>query len=691
MTYDELMALYQSLGGGVMAQQYGGYENATGGASQPDEMMPVQMPDGRYLIPAGNGFQITDPTSSSEPGGVSTGVFVGQDGTSRPYSYTNPEAGFASKYGMYLPLAFAGGALALQGLAAAGAGSAAGGASSLSMGAAPAAFTAPTLGGGAALSGASTFGAGVSTGSALGTAGAAGAGALTLESVLAAAGPTAVASPGIRDAISRVVQSGVDLASSGGQQLLQALQNTITGGQTGGAGAMEAARMALLAQQWREANGQARDLEGQARTALDQQGAQIEANRGLVNSLLSSGQSQQAALAGTGAWQLAANTGLQAQLAPSAMNAVAQMDGFDPTQALGQRMATSDQRATDQYGRAISADLGMNEIARLNALAATREQERIAANNALQDNIGRAGTRMDATMAGLGDRRMFGEGDINALQRQIFDQKSQGVDRALTIASSQGFADALRNGTSNSTQAEMSRDEIVRRFSDVYAGLESSARQDALGQITALSGMEGQQRGAALSEQSAALSPELQARLQSYRPDDSALNAANTSATFNANNANQQRSFAATLAQLAGTDANIWSQGGNASAVQDTQRAQTLLSALAQQGQLVNQGISTQGQVAGNQLATGASLNRDLTSQENTRTTNFTNMAAAGRTAAGGAQNTLFNAAYSNFGRALSGGGSAAPTTPTPTIRTSTTIDRDDSYNRDNALLPGTI
>jgi hypothetical protein len=86
MTFDELMALYMQSGGGVMAPLYGGGE----GVMQ-EQMMPVQLPDGRFMMPTAGGFQFIDPSSSNAPGGMQTGSFTGADGVSSPFQYQNPD------------------------------------------------------------------------------------------------------------------------------------------------------------------------------------------------------------------------------------------------------------------------------------------------------------------------------------------------------------------------------------------------------------------------------------------------------------------------------------------------------------------------------------------------------------------------------------------------------------------------
>jgi len=86
MTYEDLMALYMQSGGGAMAPLYGGSE----GAMQ-EQMMPVQLPDGRFMMPTAGGFQFIDPSSSNAPGGMQTGSFTGADGVSSPFQYQNPD------------------------------------------------------------------------------------------------------------------------------------------------------------------------------------------------------------------------------------------------------------------------------------------------------------------------------------------------------------------------------------------------------------------------------------------------------------------------------------------------------------------------------------------------------------------------------------------------------------------------
>jgi hypothetical protein len=61
-----------------------------------------------------------------------------------------------------------------------------------------------------------------------------------------------------------------------------------------------------------------------------------------------------------------------------------------------------------------------------------------------------------------------------------FRNLSPSVDRAAAIASSAGFADALKRGVANSTQAAGTADELTRKFSDVYSKLEQQANDSAL-------------------------------------------------------------------------------------------------------------------------------------------------------------------------------------------------------------------
>jgi hypothetical protein len=215
MTYDELMAMYMQAGGGVAAPLYGGSD----GGNMQEQMMPVQLPDGRYMIPSGDGFQFTDPTSSSAPGGVSTGSYIGRDGVSTPYSYTNPESRIDRRLGLSLVGGMALGGLGLESGLLGSAASSGSGAAASGAGASEAATlaaaengllgstvgmspgTAAAYGTGTAASGAalgSTAGAAAGTGAAgagaAGTAAASGAGrALGSTGELLAAGAGAAA------------------------------------------------------------------------------------------------------------------------------------------------------------------------------------------------------------------------------------------------------------------------------------------------------------------------------------------------------------------------------------------------------------------------------------------------------------------------------------------------------------------
>jgi hypothetical protein len=207
-SFDELMALYMQSGGGAMAPLYGGGE----GAMQ-EQMMPVQLPDGRVMMPTAGGFQFINPGSSSAPGGMQTGSFTGADGASNPFQYQNPEEGFASRYG--LPLV---GGLALGGLglAAAGAlpgvagiGGAAGGAGSAGAaagGLSPEIAAAMASAGGDAGLGTGGYWAGLGGGAAT---------SMTPEIAAAMAGAGGTASYGAAPAVAGAAGTVANMAGSG--------------------------------------------------------------------------------------------------------------------------------------------------------------------------------------------------------------------------------------------------------------------------------------------------------------------------------------------------------------------------------------------------------------------------------------------------------------------------------------------
>jgi hypothetical protein len=103
---------------------------------------------------------------------------------------------------------------------------------------------------------------------------------------------------------------------------------------------------------------------------------------------------------------------------------------------------------------------------------------------------------------GLGPMKMYGDSDVEAKRKEIFDRRSLGVDRAMNLASAQGFSDTLRRGLGDSTQAADTRDELVRKFADVYGNLDAQALADATGQVNTLANLQLGQRKGVLDEAS---------------------------------------------------------------------------------------------------------------------------------------------------------------------------------------------
>ncbi len=162
------------------------------------------------------------------------------------------------------------------------------------------------------------------------------------------------------------------------------------------------------------------------------------------------------------------------------------------------------------------------------------DQERVG----LYDNINEAGNKMDSVYSALGPAKMYGEQDIESLQQSIYGNRVGEVDRALKVASGQGFADSLRRGMADSSVAADSRDNIVRRFSDTYGKLAADSRGEANNQVTGYSNLQTNQRNAAIDQQAKAIAPELQARIATYKPSDIAVTARQQGVQSGQNNQN---------------------------------------------------------------------------------------------------------------------------------------------------------
>lgn len=175
---------------------------------------------------------------------------------------------------------------------------------------------------------------------------------------------------------------------------------------------------------------------------------------------------------------------------------------------------------------------GRSGINALNALGDKREGWMAEDRAKLDGVMTGAGDRLDALYKSLGTPKTYGEADVNNLASDIYNKKTGAVDRSVKLASSEGFADALTRGLSDSTQAADSRDAVARRFSDVYSGLEADSRGQAVTQVGQLSDLQQRQRDSAISQLTNVINPELQARVATYRPDNTAAQAAQAAAVF---------------------------------------------------------------------------------------------------------------------------------------------------------------
>lgn len=145
-------------------------------------------------------------------------------------------------------------------------------------------------------------------------------------------------------------------------------------------------------------------------------------------------------------------------------------------------------------------------------LGADYSAARAKADGALADyNAAQAGVA--AAIDGMGPRRKFGDADVNTLSEKFYGLRSGALDRALALASSQGFASAASRGLADSTQAGDTRDEVVRRFADKYGELQASSITDALRQVQGYQDLEDRFRAGVISDATAKFDPKTRAQV----------------------------------------------------------------------------------------------------------------------------------------------------------------------------------
>lgn len=137
MTYEELNRLYYENGGQYVPQQ----ETGEWGGMSGGYFQPVTLPDGRTIIPAEGGMQVTQMDGSER----NYGELVMPDGTSKPLDYTGEERSFGSRlWDVAKPVGAIMGGAALLGAATGTLGGTGGGAAAAAPAAAPVAgATAP--------------------------------------------------------------------------------------------------------------------------------------------------------------------------------------------------------------------------------------------------------------------------------------------------------------------------------------------------------------------------------------------------------------------------------------------------------------------------------------------------------------------------------------------------------------------
>lgn len=162
----------------------------------------------------------------------------------------------------------------------------------------------------------------------------------------------------------------------------------------------------------------------------------------------------------------------------------------------------------DPYYKAAQSDADSQMLAQ--ALARMGQADSALADTRdAQDAILRA-------LAGLGARTTYGEADVSRIAGDLYGKRVGALDRALKMASSQGFAGTITRGLSDSTQAGDTRDEIVRRFADKYGELDAQSWAEAAGIVGNYSQLQEAQRAAAMAEAVKANNPELHAQIAQW-------------------------------------------------------------------------------------------------------------------------------------------------------------------------------
>ena len=248
--------------------------------------------------------------------------------------------------------------------------------------------------------------------------------------------------------------------------------------------------------------------------------------------------------------------------------------GDDGVGRLAEMMGGDRNAAQALLQRVQSGNPGAGDLDRLQALASVREGRNTTDKAALDAAIAGSTAGLRGVQTGLGDRQVFTDADVQRRAGEIEANQIGGVDRALDRASSQGFAASLRGGLSDSTQAGDARDDVVRRFSDIYGNLKNSSRNQAMGEINALAALQQGQRANALGEESVIQNPELQSRIATYRPDNTAVDAARFGAEFDASQQNRLQSLYQILSGNANASTGAYAAGASRGADRRLQATQ---------------------------------------------------------------------------------------------------------------------
>lgn len=142
----------------------------------------------------------------------------------------------------------------------------------------------------------------------------------------------------------------------------------------------------------------------------------------------------------------------------------------------------------------------------------------------------RLNNKGDLMSAALGQlRRQMGANEIvdgasiNRDAAQILEGYQADIDRAMTLANSEGVAANINRGLDMSTQEADRRDEIVRKFAPLFMNARNQAVDAAIARASGITRAAADSRNQAIAEVNAEFSPAVALAQSLYRPRDAEI------------------------------------------------------------------------------------------------------------------------------------------------------------------------